>query len=103
LDMFDWFGLVGNALWVFGAAVCLAALSMAHYQARAGQERLGSRLRRPELQLAFAVGMSLFCLGLLISSGTWWEKGIWGLCAALLVVWVVRAWRRRGADRREGA
>ena len=102
MDMFDWFGLVGNALWVLGAAVCLAALSMAHYQARAGQERLGSRLRRPELQLVFAVGMSLVCLGLLISSGTWWEKGIWGFCAALLTVWAARSWRRRGAARDVG-
>ena len=103
MDIFDWFGLVGNALWVLGAAVCLAAMSMAHYLARAGQEPLGSRLRRPKLQLALAAGMSLFCLGLLLNSGTWWEKGIWGLCAALLVVWAVRAWRRRSADRRGGA
>jgi F0F1-type ATP synthase membrane subunit c/vacuolar-type H+-ATPase subunit K len=101
--MVSWPGLVGNALWICGLAVCLAALSMAYYQARAGQERLGSRLRRPELQSALAVGMSLFCLGLLLSSGNWWEKGIWGFGAAFLVVWAVRVWRRRGVDRGEGA
>jgi F0F1-type ATP synthase membrane subunit c/vacuolar-type H+-ATPase subunit K len=101
--MFDWSGLVGNALWICGLAVCLAALSMAYYETRAGQERLCSRLRRPELQLALAAGMSLFCLGLLLSSGTWWEKGIWGVCAILLTGWAVRAWRRRGATRDEGA
>jgi F0F1-type ATP synthase membrane subunit c/vacuolar-type H+-ATPase subunit K len=99
--MVSWPGLVGNALWICGLAVCLAVLSMAHYQARTGKDGLGSRLRQPELQLALGVGMSLFCLGLLISSGTWWEKGIWGLCAALLVVWAVRAWRRRGAARED--
>jgi F0F1-type ATP synthase membrane subunit c/vacuolar-type H+-ATPase subunit K len=101
--MFDWSGLVGNALWICGLAVCLAALSMAYYETRAGQERLGSRLRRPELQLALAAGMSLVCLGLFSSSVTWWEKGIWGVCAILLIVWAVRAWRRRGATRDEGA
>lgn len=101
--MVSWPGLVGNALWICGVAVCLATLSMAHYQARAAQDRLGSKLNQPELQLVLAFGMSLFCLGLLISSGTWWQKGIWGFCAASLTVWAVRSWRRSGAAREEGA
>ena len=101
--MIDWVGLVGNSLWVFGLAVCLATLSMAHFQARAGQERLRSRLKQPELQLALAVGMSLFCAGLLLCSGTWWEKGIWGLCAVLLSLWAVRSWKRGDGAREEGA
>jgi predicted MFS family arabinose efflux permease len=101
--MIDWFGLVGNALWVIGLAVCLATFSMVHYQARAGRGPLGSRLNQPEIQLAFAVGMSLFCAGLLLCSGTWWETGIWGLCAVLLSLWAVRSWKRRDAAREEGA
>ena len=101
--MVSWPGLVGNALWICGLAVCLATLSMAHYESRVGQDRLGSRLRRPEIHLALAVGMSLFSTGLLLSSGTWWEKVIWGVCAVLFIVWAVRAWRRRGATRDEGA
>ena len=101
--MVSWPGLAGNALWICGLAVCLATLSMAHYQAHVGQVRLSSRLKQPESHMALAVGLSLFCAGLLLSSGTWWEKGIWGVCAILLIVWAVRSWRRRGAARDEGA
>ena len=100
--MISWSGLVGNALWICGLAVCLAALSMAHYQARAGAELFRDRLRKPGPQLATAAGLVLFCAGLLLCSDAWWEKGIWGLGAALLILWVFRLWRRQRAVRGEG-
>ena len=103
LHVVNWSGLVGSALWICGLAVCLAALSMAQYQARAGGDRFRHRLERPEYQLALAAGLTLLCAGLLISSGTWWEKVIWGFCAAFFIVWAARSWRRRGAAREEGA
>ena len=103
MDTVSWSGLVGNGLWICGLAICLAALSMAHYRARVRQERLGSRLRRPETQLALAIGLGLCCSGLLLCGSTWWEKGIWGLGVAISIVWIVRMWRRIGADRREDA
>ena len=101
-DMTSWSGLFGNALWICGLAVCLAAVSMAHYRARAGADRLRDRLREPRSRLAIAVGLILFCAGILLTSDTVWEKGIWGVGAALLTLGVVRLWIHRGADRGKG-
>ena len=100
MEPITWPGLLGNALWIVGLAVCLATVSMAHYQARVGADRLWAGLGQPESQFALAIGAILFCIGLLLCSGTWWEKGIWGLCAACLVVWAVRSmWQLGGVTK----
>ena len=96
--MTSWFGLGGNALWIAGLAVLLATLSMVHFQARAGGERLRHRLGAWEPQTAIAAGLILFCAGLLLTSHAWWEKGIWGVCAALVSTWLARLWRRSGSS-----
>jgi hypothetical protein len=85
--MIDWWGLFHNALWVVGLAVGLAALSMANYQAKRQQVRLRQTLDEPDFQLAFRIGMTAFCLGLLFSSRTWWEQVIWGLLALPWLWW----------------
>jgi hypothetical protein len=97
--MIDWWGLFHNSLWVVGLAVGLAALSMASYEARVEEVRLRQKLNGPGFQLPLAVGMVLVCLGLLFSSGSWWEKVIWGTIAALFAGQAVRLWRRVRADR----
>lgn len=102
MDTINWSGLLGNALWLVGLAVCLATLSMIHYQARTGNDRLVSRLKQPESQLALAAGASLFFVGLLLRSGTWWERGMWGLCAVFFIVWAVRSLRDVGVVEEEG-
>jgi hypothetical protein len=99
----NWSGLLGNALWIVGLAVCLATVSMAHYRARVGADRLWARIKQPESQFALAIGAVLSCLGLLLCSGTWWERGIWGLSAALLTLWAVRSARHLGGVRVEGS
>ena len=99
--MTSWYGLGSNALWIAGLAVFLATLSMVHFQARTGEERLRHRLGERGPQMAMATGFILFCAGLLLSSHSWWEKGIWGVCAVLVLAWLVRLWRRSGADRRK--
>ena len=71
--MDDWLGLVGNALWIVGLAVDLAALSMAHYQARMAEARLWATLSGAGFQLALAAGTGLLCLGLMLVSGPWWQ------------------------------
>jgi hypothetical protein len=100
--MDDWLGLVGSVLWIVGLAIDLAALSMAHYQARLAGERLWAALSRAGVQLALAAGTVLFSIGLMLCSDPWWQKVPWGLCAALLVVWVLRLWRRLSATGKEG-
>lgn len=103
MEPINWSGFMGNALWIVGLAVCLATVSMARYQARVGADRLWTGIKQPESQFALAIGAILFCVGLLLCSGIWWERGIWGLSAALLIVWVVRLARRLGGVGEEGA
>ena len=101
--MTSWYGLAGNVLWICGLAVLLATLSMARFQARAGGERLRHRLGERKPQMAIAAGLILFCAGLLLGSDTMWEKGIWGACVVLAIVWFARLLGRVGADRGEDA
>ncbi len=93
--MVDWLELVGASLWVVGLAVCLAALSTARYLAHEGDEPVFRRLQQPGLRAALAAGMSLFCIGLLLVSGPWWQRVAWGLMATVFAVWAVRSWRGR--------
>ena len=102
MSLADWHGLAGHALWICGLAVLLATLGMVHFEARAAGERLRHRLGEREPQLAIAVGLILFCAGLLLSTDTWWERVIWGACLALAIVWLVRVWGRLGAGREDG-
>jgi hypothetical protein len=92
--MIDWWGLVHNSLWITGLAVSLAALSVADYQAHYERVRLRLKLDEPGFQLALCAGMTLFCLGLLFSSRTWWERVMWGLLALLFATQVVWLWHR---------
>ncbi len=91
--MIDWLELAGAALWVLGLALCLAVLSMARYQANVDAESVFRRMQHPGLRAALASGSSLFCVGLLLVSDPWWQRGSWALAAAVSVVWAVRSWR----------
>ena len=101
MNLTDWTGLAGNALWIGGLAVLLATLSMVRFKAIAGEESLCHRLARREPLRAIAVGLILCFGGLLACSGTWWERGLWVVAVALGVAWLVHLWRRMGADRGE--
>jgi hypothetical protein len=85
----DWWGLAHNALWIVGLAVILAAFSMASYRARVDRIPLRQELGGKTTQFPMVIGMVLFCLGLLLSSRSWWEKVIWGLAMAWFVVQAV--------------
>lgn len=91
--MVDWLKLAGASLWVLGLAVCLAVLSMARYQASTEAQSVLHRLRQPGLRAALASGMSLFCIGLLLVSDPWWQRGTWALAAAVSIAWAVHLWR----------
>jgi len=100
--MENWLELTGSAFWVLGLAVCLAGLSMARYQARVEDDAILSTLAQPRLRTALASGACLTCIGLLFTSGGWWEKGLWSLGAVVLGVCAARSWRGRRAVKEEG-
>ncbi len=93
--MIDWWGVFYNALWVMGLAVGLAALSMAVYRVRVTDVSLRRELNGPAFQLPFTLGMTLFCLGLLLAARSGWERVLWGLLALFFAGQGIALWRRR--------
>lgn len=94
--MIDVWGVVANGLWIVGLALLLAALSWAYWAA--GTEGTGVRavLRRPWAQRLSVLGLLLFCAGLAATGRRWWERAVWGLLAATLVVQaLLTGWGRR--------
>jgi hypothetical protein len=91
----DWVGLGFGALWVFGLSLNLAALSWADYE----RWRTGRRLRDVWGESAYQVvsnfGLVCFCIGLLGSARTIWERIAWGGLAAAFAVFAVRSWRMK--------
>jgi hypothetical protein len=71
---------------------------MASYRARAAQVRIRQLLGEPAALRSLSAGMTLFCLGLLLSTASLWQKTVFGLLSALFAVQAVLYWREiRGA------
>lgn len=92
--MTDWWGLFTNLLWVAGLTIDLAAFSMAYYTVRAARIPLRQGLEELAFQIPFCVGTVLVGLGLLFSSGSWWEKMFGGLVVVGCLVQAGRLWKR---------
>jgi hypothetical protein len=93
LDLIDW-KMVGFAsLWIIGLAVILAALGFADYHAKASGGRFRDELRKSIYQAWINVGLSLFCLGLLGSSESWWESVLWGLLSVAFIAFSISSFR----------
>jgi len=94
--MIEWTNLAFNGLWVLGAAVILAALSLACYEAQRQGEPLRVRLATPSFQLSLSLGLLFISLGAALVGPRWWERVLWGLLCAtsgwsLWSAW--QAWR----------
>ena len=101
LDLIDW-RMVGFAsLWIVGLAVVLSVLGFVDYHAKAGGIRFRDELRKPIYQAWINVGLALFCLGLLGSSGAWWESVLWGLMAVAFFVFSINSFREWKKESKE--
>jgi len=93
LHLIDWRMVGFGALWITGLAVVLSALGFAYYEAQTGARRMREVLKRPTYQVAVNGGLTLFCLGLIGSSRTWWESLLWTLLAGSFAFFTGRSWR----------
>jgi len=87
--MINWLSLAFNSLWILGLALALAAFSYASWQASLRKEKLGYRLRQPNIQNWLNIAFALFCFGLAGTSKTWWEIVLWFLLGLLFIGQVV--------------
>lgn len=91
--MIDWAGVIVNSSWLLGLAVCLTAVSYADWQAHRARCRLREVMGRPAFQLALWTGLTLFCVGVALSDGRWWERILWGALAVMAALEIGRAGR----------
>lgn len=83
MSSIDWFGVFRNALWILGLAIALASVSYADWRRRLYQPPMGLRsaLGQPSFQAAWSLGLLLFCAGLALSDGPWWQTLAWAALA----------------------
>jgi hypothetical protein len=77
--MINWLNVLYNAILILGAALALAVLSIAYYQAQAKGSGIMVILSLPGSALALNISGALFCLGLALASEKWWEIALWAL------------------------
>ncbi|HJW89883.1 MAG TPA: hypothetical protein VJ436_04500 [Anaerolineales bacterium] len=98
--MIDWINLAGNALWILGCALFLAALSFASWEASLYGEKFRTRLRGRGVQTAISVAGILFCIGLAIVSDSALEVIVWSALALAfagqLTATLRTTWSQRG-------
>ncbi len=92
----DWFGVLSNALWILGLAVALATVSYVDWRRRLSQPQPSLRraLGQPAFQAAWSLGMLLFCAGLALSGGPWWQTAAWAALAVAFLYLGGTAWLR---------
>ena len=83
--MIDWWNVFANALWLGGAALALAMLSYASWQASVEHQRLRAALNRPSYQIALNSAGVLFSAGMAATARYPLEIGLWLILAGLFV------------------
>lgn len=99
MDAIDWPALARGALWVFGLAISLAALSHVRWAAKQEGVPLRKALSWDSFLAPFCAGLALFAVSLAWGATRLWETLAWLVLALLFIVQVGLAWHgiRRGA------
>lgn len=89
--MIDWQGLIKNGIWIFGAALALAVLSIAYYKSQQKGEKLGVVLKAREFSLSVNIAGGLFSSGMGLIADQWWEIALWIILVLMFGVQVYSA------------
>ncbi len=91
--MIDWWNVFSNAIWIGGAALALATLSYASWQASVDGQRLRQALGRVSLQVALNIAGALFSAGMAATARYPLEIILWLILAVLFIYQRLRARR----------
>ena len=94
--MIDWWGVFSNAIWISGAALALATVSYASWQASVDGQRLRQALGRSSIQVALNIAGALFSAGMAATARYPLEVVIWLILATMFAYQGLRA--RRAAN-----
>jgi hypothetical protein len=88
--MIDWWGVFSNAIWISGAALALATMSYASWQASVQHQRLRQALGRSSIQAALNAAGALFSLGMATTGRSLLEVIVWLILAGLFIYQWIR-------------
>ena len=91
--MIDWIAVGFGALWIFGLALLLAALSMADYRRVQSGKKWREVWAGRSFQVLSNAGLMCFCFGLIGIVRTDWEGVMWGALGLGFAAFALRAWR----------
>lgn len=91
--MIDWPLVLFSAVWIGGAALALAALSFADWQASVRNERLRDVLRQALYQRLLLAAAFLICTGLGLTAASWLETVLWLILAVISAASFISIWR----------
>ncbi len=83
--MIDWWGVFSNTIWIGGAALALATMSYASWQASVQHQRLRQALGHSSIQAALNAAGALFSLGMAATGRSPLEVIIWLVLAGLFI------------------
>jgi mannose/fructose/N-acetylgalactosamine-specific phosphotransferase system component IIC len=75
--MIDWQSVLFNSIWILGASLALAVLSITYFKAQSESESVRNTLSDSGLTLALKIAGIIFCLGIAMTSHSWWEITLW--------------------------
>jgi hypothetical protein len=81
----DWRVVWTNGLWILGTAVLLGTFSYTYWLSQTQPESLSEINQQPSFARLFWFGFLLILLGLLFTSGRWWETAVW----LLFIAWTL--------------
>ncbi|MEA3336850.1 MAG: hypothetical protein U9R25_13130 [Chloroflexota bacterium] len=93
--MIDWYSVLTNGLWILGLAVILAAFSYTDWRRGLNSPKTSLRqaLASSRFLAVFSLGMVLFCAGLALTSGRWWEIAAWALLSVVFAWQGISSWQ----------
>lgn len=89
----DWHSVWTNGLWILGTAVLLATFSYTYWLAQSQSQPLAEISRQPVFARLLWFGLLLVLLGLVFTSGRWWETAVWLLFSAWAIFNLITAAR----------
>jgi hypothetical protein len=77
LAVIDWFSVAVNSLWILGLAILLASFSYHYWLATEEKRPFRAQFSVSSFLIPVWLGFSFIGLGLVGTSQSWWETGIW--------------------------
>lgn len=96
--MINWLGLLANSIWILALALALAAISIVYWKSQHSGEKMREFLRFPEFAFPLRLAVTVFCIGMVASSSSWWKIILWGIFAVLFgwqSVEIFKDWRKK--------